>query len=147
MLARVTADPIDVHSVLDEVGTDADGAVLTFLGTVRRTNEGRPVRGLRYDAYTDMAEKTLLEIAGEAMERFNPSRLAVVHRTGELAIGEVSVAIAVSTPHRADAFDAVRYVIEELKKRLPVWKKEHYVTGEERWLDGNVPPVKEAARE
>jgi molybdopterin synthase catalytic subunit len=88
-----------------------------------------------------MAERTLTEIASEAQDRFNPSRIAVVHRTGELEIGEVSVAIAVSTPHRADAFDAVRHVIEELKKRLPVWKKEHYVTGEERWLEGTVPPA------
>jgi molybdopterin synthase catalytic subunit len=141
LLARVTTDPIDVHTVLDHVGTDEDGAVLTFLGTVRRTNEGRPVRGLRYDAYAEMAERTLTEIASEAQDRFNPSRIAVVHRTGELEIGEVSVAIAVSTPHRADAFDAVRHVIEELKKRLPVWKKEHYVTGEERWLEGTVPPA------
>ena len=141
MLARVTPDPIDVHTVLDLVGTDEDGAILTFLGTVRRTNDGRPVRGLRYDAYATMAERTLAEIAGEAQARFNPSHIAVVHRTGELEIGEVSVAIAVSTPHRADAFDAVRYIIEELKKRLPVWKKEHYVTGEERWLEGSVPPA------
>jgi molybdopterin synthase catalytic subunit len=123
------------------VGTDDDGAILTFLGTVRRTNDGMPVRGMRYDAYESMAERTLAEIAAETQQRYTPSRIAVVHRTGELEIGDVSVAIAVSTPHRAQAFDAVRYVIEELKKRLPVWKKEHYVTGEERWLDGNVPPA------
>jgi molybdopterin synthase catalytic subunit len=96
---------------------------------------------MRYDAYESMAERTLAEIAAETQQRYTPSRIAVVHRTGELEIGDVSVAIAVSTPHRAQAFDAVRYVIEELKKRLPVWKKEHYVTGEERWLDGNVPPA------
>lgn len=136
MYARVTADPIDANTVLAEVGTEEDGAVLTFLGTVRRTNDGKPVRGMRYDAYTEMAERTLSEIVNEAKQRFRPSRIAVVHRTGELEIGDVSVAIAVSTPHRADAFDAVRYIIEELKQRLPIWKKEHYVTGEERWLDG-----------
>lgn len=140
MYARVTSDPIDATTVLARVGTKDDGAVLTFLGTVRRTNDGKPVRGMRYDAYTQMAERTLSEIASEAQQRFGPSRIAVVHRTGELEIGEVSVAIAVSTPHRADAFDAVRYIIEELKQRLPVWKKEHYVTGEERWLEGAVPP-------
>jgi molybdopterin synthase catalytic subunit len=139
--ARVTADPIDANTVLAHVGTADDGAVLTFLGTVRRQNNGLPVHGLRYDAYTAMAERTLAEIAGEANQRFHPSRIAVVHRTGELEIGEVSVAIAVSTPHRAAAFDAVRYIIEELKQRLPVWKKEHYVTGEERWLDGAMPPT------
>lgn len=145
MYARVTADPIDANTVLAHVGTADDGAVLTFLGTVRRQNDGLPVRGLRYDAYTAMAERTLAEIAGEANRRFHPSRIAVVHRTGELEIGEVSVAIAVSTPHRADAFDAVRYIIEELKQRLPVWKKEHYVTGAERWLDGAVPPASEVS--
>lgn len=147
MYARVTPDPIGANTVLAEVGTEDDGAVLTFLGTVRSTNDGKPVRGMRYDAYAEMAERTLLEIATEAQQRFDPSRIAVVHRTGELEIGEVSVAIAVSTPHRAAAFDAVRYIIEELKQRLPVWKKEHYVTGEERWLDGAVPPASGVSRD
>ncbi|NLG62711.1 MAG: molybdopterin converting factor, partial [Candidatus Cloacimonetes bacterium] len=83
----------------------------------------------------------LAEIAAEAAERAGSDRVAVVHRTGELAVGEASVAIAVSSPHRAEAFDACRYVIEEIKKRLPVWKQERYVDGDEAWLDGAVPEV------
>ncbi|MGH7502988.1 MAG: molybdenum cofactor biosynthesis protein MoaE [Longimicrobiales bacterium] len=141
MHAWVTAKPIHAATVLDHVGTEDDGAILTFLGTVRRNNDGMAVRGMRYDAYESMAQRTLEEIASEAHQRWNVSRIAVVHRTGELDIGDVSVAIAVSAPHRAESFEAVRYIIEELKKRLPVWKKEHYVSGEERWLNGGAPPA------
>jgi molybdopterin synthase catalytic subunit len=141
IVAAVTADAIDARTVLDRVRTDEDGAVVVFLGTVRRTNDGRTVTGMRYDAYQEMAERVLSEIAAEAVARWSPSRLAVVHRTGELDIGDVSVAIAVSAPHRAEAFDAARFVIDELKARLPVWKQEHYASGEDRWLDGRVPPV------
>ena len=104
-------------------------------------NEGAAVGGLTYEAYDDMAARVLDEIAGEAAERLGTSRIAVVHRVGELEIGEVSVAIAASSPHRAESFDATRYVIEELKKRLPVWKKEHYVEGGSEWLEGTTPQV------
>jgi molybdopterin synthase catalytic subunit len=142
---RVTADPVDASSVLDAVGTPEDGAVLVFLGTVRRSNDGRAVSGMLYEAYVEMAEQTLGTIASEAMERAGASRVAAVHRIGDLAVGEVSVAIAISTPHRAEAFDGGRYVIEEIKKRLPVWKHEHYVDGEARWLDGARPEPNEAA--
>jgi molybdopterin synthase catalytic subunit len=139
--ARLTTDPIDPGQVLGAVGADADGAVVLFLGTVRDHNDGRPVAGMRYDAYHAMAENVLQEIAAEASARLETDRLAVVHRVGELGIGEVSVAIAASSPHRAAAFDAARYVIEEIKKRLPVWKKEHYVSGDSRWIEGTMPPV------
>jgi molybdopterin synthase catalytic subunit len=136
---RVSADPIDASTVLDAVGTPEDGAVLLFLGTVRRTNEGRAVSGMRYEAYVEMAEQMLGTIASETLERTGASRIAAVHRIGELAIGEVSVAIALSTAHRAEAFDGGRYVIEEIKKRLPEWKHEHYVDRDARWLDGQRP--------
>jgi molybdopterin synthase catalytic subunit len=92
-----------------------------------------------------MAEQVLAAIAAEAAERAGTDRLAVVHRTGELEIGNVSVAIAVSTPHREQSFDAARYVIEQIKLRLPVWKHEHYTDSESRWLDGAVPPVADSA--
>jgi molybdopterin synthase catalytic subunit len=142
MLARMTTDPIDVAAVLASVGSPADGAVLLFVGTVRDENDGRSVRGMRYESYAAMAEPVLAEIAGEASTQAGSDRMAVVHRTGELQVGEVSVAIAVSTPHREQAFAAARYVIEQIKVRLPVWKHEHYVdTGESRWLDGAVPPA------
>ncbi len=141
--AWITTEPIDVAAVLDAVGRPEDGAVLLFLGTVRNQNEGRRVSGVRYDAYVSMAERVLREIAGEAAERSGSDRVAVVHRIGELTIGEASVAIAVSSPHRAEAYEASRYVIEEVKRRLPVWKEERYVDGDARWLDGQVPPVPE----
>jgi molybdopterin synthase catalytic subunit len=93
-----------------------------------------------------MAEDVLAQIAKEAEERTQSGTIAVVHRTGELDLGEVSVAIAVATPHRAEAFDGARYIIEEIKKRLPVWKHERYADGSTDWVAGAEPPV-EAARE
>lgn len=142
--ARVTREPVAARDVLERVGGAGDGAVVVFLGVVRDHNEGAPVTGVTYDAYDEMATKVLTEIAGEAAGRLGTDRLAVIHRVGELAIGDVSVAIAASSPHRAESFDAARYVIEEIKKRLPVWKKEHYVESESRWLEGSVPPVEAA---
>jgi molybdopterin synthase catalytic subunit len=138
--AWLTDAPIDVAAVLGMVGVPADGAVLLFLGTVREQNEGRAVSGMRYDAYVAMAEQVLSRIGAEAAQQLGTDRLAVVHRIGELGIGDVSVALAVSAPHRAQVFDAGRYLIEEIKRRLPVWKREHYVVGESQWLAGVVPP-------
>lgn len=143
----VSPDVIDPASVLARVGADADGAALLFVGVVRDHADGRSVSGMRYDAYEEMARKELLVIAGEAAARLGTDRVAVEHRTGELSIGEVSVAIAVSSPHRAESFDAARYVIEEIKKRLPVWKKEHYVDGTAGWVEGVVPPGTEGSLE
>jgi molybdopterin synthase catalytic subunit len=137
----ITGQAILPQDVLDAVGSPAHGAVLLFLGTVREQNEGQPVRGMRYDAYAEMAEAVLHAILTEAAEVAGSDRIAAVHRTGELSIGEVSVAIAVSTPHRAQAFAAARHVIEQIKLRLPVWKHEHYIQGASRWLGGAVPPV------
>lgn len=145
--ASVTADIIDPARVLGRVGSDEDGAAILFLGVVRGHAEGRAVSGMRYDAYVEMAQPVLLSIAEEAAERLETDRVAVVHRVGELGIGDISVAIAVSSPHRAESFDASRYVIEEIKKRLPVWKREHYVDGSEAWVEGTVPPGTAARRE
>jgi molybdopterin synthase catalytic subunit len=139
--AWITREPIVPTAVLDRVGASEDGAAVLFIGVVRNHNDGARVDGMSYEAYDAMAEKVLDEIAGEAAERLGTPRIAVVHRVGELGIGEASVAIAASSPHRAESFDATRYVIEEIKKRLPVWKKEHYVEGGSEWLDGIKPPV------
>ena len=138
--AWVTADVVSPDDVLSRVGAAADGAVLLFLGTVREHNDGRAVSGMRYDAYVAMAGPVLNDIAQEAAVRCGSDRIAVVHRIGELEIGAISVAIAVSTPHRAEAFDAARYIIEHIKQRLPVWKHEHYVDGAAQWLTGAIPP-------
>lgn len=139
--AWLTREVIDPAAVLALVGAEEDGAALLFLGIVRNHNDGRAVTGMTYEAYGEMAEKVLDAIASEAAERAGSDRVAVVHRVGELAIGEASVAIAVSSPHRGEAYDASRYVIEEIKARLPVWKKERYAEGEAQWLDGETPPT------
>ncbi|MDX1647466.1 MAG: molybdenum cofactor biosynthesis protein MoaE [Longimicrobiales bacterium] len=138
--ATVGRQVIDPAAILEHVGAREDGAVLLFVGIVRDHADGRPVSGMRYDAYAEMAGPVLEEIAHEAAQRLGTDRLAVAHRVGELDIGEVSVAIAVSSPHRAESYDASRYVIEEIKKRLPVWKREHYVDGSAEWVEGTVPP-------
>ena len=145
MNAEITELPIDSCAVLARVGSDEDGAVLLFIGNVRRTNDGRAVTGMRYHAYREMAERVLGDIVAEATAQAGDARMYAVHRIGELGLGEASVAIAVSSPHRAEAYAASRYVIEEIKKRLPVWKQEFYQTGEREWLSGEQPPVAEGA--
>lgn len=137
--SEVTADPIDTARLLTRVGDPQDGAVALFLGIVRNHNDSRPVTGMDYEGYAEMAREQLAAIVGDAAERAGSDRIAAVHRLGTLAVGEVSVAIAASTPHRAEAFDAARYVIEEVKKRLPVWKREHYLDSGAEWLDGRIP--------
>ena len=137
--SAITHDPIEPAEVLARVGHEEDGAAVLFLGTVRNHADDRPVHGITYEAYEEMAAPVLAEIAREAAEILGTDRLAVVHRVGELAVGAHSVAIAASSPHRAQAYEASRYVIEEIKKRLPVWKKEHYADGRDAWVDGATP--------
>lgn len=136
----ITDGVIDPMQVLTEVGGPEDGAAVLFLGTVREHNDGRAVSGMRYEAYRDMAERELAAIVHDVRKATDVTRIVAVHRTGELGIGEISVAVAASSPHRAQAFDAARATIEEIKRRLPVWKHEHYVDGAARWLEGAVPP-------
>ncbi|HAY77618.1 MAG TPA: hypothetical protein DCY33_07220 [Gemmatimonadetes bacterium] len=137
---HVGPEEIDSTKLLSRVGSDEDGAALLFIGVVRNHADGRPVSGMRYDSYVEMSQRELKSIAAEAAERLGTDRLAVEHRIGELQIGEISVAIAVSSPHRAESFDATRYIIEEIKKRLPVWKKEYYEDGTDSWVEGTLPP-------
>ena len=127
--------PIDVGGLLARVRTDACGAVAAFLGVVREQHDGRRVEGLSYEAYPAMAIEQMRQIAFEAVERWGPCEIAIVHRTGDLAIGEASVAVAVGAPHRGKAFDACEYAIDELKQRVEIWKKEHYVEGDAVWVD------------
>jgi molybdopterin synthase catalytic subunit len=143
--SAVVMEPIEPTAVLSRVGDDQDGAAVLFLGIVRNHADERSVNGITYEAYEEMAAPVLSEIANEAAERLGTDRIAVVHRVGRLSVGEVSVAIAASSPHRAESFDASRYVIEEIKKRLPVWKKEHYTDGQAGWVEGTPPPGSGAA--
>lgn len=138
-LCRITSDPIDAAALLASCAAPSDGAVLLFVGVVRNHNEGREVGHLEYEAFAPMAERVLRQIVDEARERWETGTMAVVHRVGRLEIGEASVAIAVAAPHRGEAYEASRYVIEELKRRVPVWKREGYLDGQSEWLDGSTP--------
>lgn len=131
--------PIIPTSLIAEVSSERAGAVSLFLGTVRDTSDGHSVAGIDYTAYTAMAEAELGRIVGEAGTRFDVTALVVEHRIGALALGEVSVGIAAAHVHRAPALDSIRYVIEEIKKRVPIWKLEHYTDGTQSWVDPTAP--------
>lgn len=137
---RVASEPIDPLALARRVRDPEHGAVLFFEGRVRRVNDGRDVTRILYEAYAEMAEEVLREIVGEASRRYAVGSVAAVHRTGWLAPGEASVAVAVGAAHREAAYAASRHVIEAIKARLPVWKKEEYADGGARWLDGATPP-------
>jgi molybdopterin synthase catalytic subunit len=130
---RLVEGPIDAEAVAAEVADDLAGAVATFQGTVRSQSRGRAVIALEYEAYSGMAENVMDEIADEVKSRYKLCAVAVTHRLGRVEIGETSVAIAVSAPHRQDALAACRDVIDALKERVPLWKKELYEGGEE-WI-------------
>lgn len=133
--ARIVSRVIDVPALTREVAADGRGAISIFLGTVRNSNDGRPVSGIDYSAYDAMAVAEMNRIIAEASARFEGVEIAVEHRIGTLHVGDVSVAIACGHPHRGPALDANRYVIEELKKRVPIWKREHYLDGTSEWVD------------
>jgi molybdopterin synthase catalytic subunit len=132
--------PIDADALVDHVRTGADGAIVTFDGCVRNQSHGRPALYLDYEAYESMALAKMQEIAAEVHAKFSIDRVAIAHRLGRLEIGETSVFIAVSAPHRAAAFDACRYAIDTLKRSVPIWKKEYFEDGAV-WADGELPPI------
>jgi molybdopterin converting factor subunit 1 len=140
----LTRHAIDTHGVIARLLTGAEGAVVTFEGTVRNNSKGRATRCLDYDCYESMALKMMLQIGLEITAKYEVGRIAMVHRLGRLLIGETSVAIIVTAPHRGPAFDAAREAIDRLKNLVPIWKKEHFVDGEV-WVEGewdrNVPVV------
>ena len=142
---RVTPDPIDAAALLQASLSPSDGAALLFWGVVRNEHGGRAVESLEYEAYAQMAERKLRQIADEAIARWGTGDIRVLHRVGRLEVGEASVGIAVASPHRAEAFEACRYVIDELKKRVPVWKREGYVDGETEWVPGWTPAVEQGS--
>ncbi|MEI6812618.1 MAG: molybdenum cofactor biosynthesis protein MoaE [bacterium] len=134
MRAAIVNRPLDVTALLAEVASDAHGATTLFVGTVRNVNSGRAVSGIEYSAYDAMATVELQRILDETALRFTDVSVVVEHRVGTLALQEASVIIATAHAHRAPALDAQRYVIEELKKRVPVWKREHYIDGTREWV-------------
>ena len=135
-IARVTDEPLDPAALAAAVRTDASGAIASFVGVVRNQHEGRPVHHLVYEAYPPMAERELARIVLEIRERWEVTRVAMVHRTGRLEIGEASVVILVSAPHRRQALEACAFGIERVKQSVPIWKKEYGdETGE--WVIGD----------
>lgn len=135
MRAAIVLTPLDPSAVLAEVAGVANGASILFVGTVRDVNDGRAVSGIEYTTYETMAVRELEVILAEAASRFGTTDVVVEHRVGRLGLGEASVVIAVAHPHRAQAYDASRFIIEELKRRVPIWKREEYVDGTRAWVD------------
>lgn len=137
---RLTRDAIDYHALTESARSPHCGAVVLFLGTVRDLTGQQVTVFLEYDAYAPMAEKKLAEIEAEARRRWPISEIAITHRLGRLDVGEVSVAVAVSCPHRGDAFAACRYVIDTLKELVPIWKKENAPDGTGEWIHQSAKP-------
>ncbi len=133
-MTHLSSEPLDPAAVTAAIAGPAHGAVTSFTGVVRDHHRGRTVLGLEYTAYQPMAESACGEIVAEAEARW-PARVRIVHRLGELAVGEAAVVIAAASAHRDDAFAACRYAIEELKRRVPIWKRERYADGTEAWVD------------
>jgi molybdopterin synthase catalytic subunit len=140
--SALVESPIDVAQIIGEVRTPAHGAVATFLGTVRASSGKRVVVGLEYSAYAAMAEREIADIVREAAALASGAEIVAVHRVGSLVVGEPCVMIAVGHAHRGPAFDACRYVIEEIKKRVPIWKRERYADGDADWV--NAPAMNSA---
>jgi molybdopterin synthase catalytic subunit len=128
-IVQMQKEPIDVTGLLHKSGTVEDGAILTFIGTARKNSMGREVHYLHYDVYEDMAMRELDKIVKHAVETWPLTNCIVIHRYGRVNIGEASVFIAVSVKHREEGFAALRYIIDTIKKTVPIWKKEHYADG------------------
>jgi molybdopterin synthase catalytic subunit len=133
---EVTPRPLDADKLLAHVRKDGAGAVLLFHGVVRNENVGRRVEYLEYEAYPEMAEKVMREVAEEIVARWPITDIAIQHRTGRLEIGETSLLVAVSSPHRREAFEAGLALVDRFKEIVPVWKKEVFEGGEE-WIEGD----------
>lgn len=138
-MTRLTHDPIDYHALTEAVRSPHCGAVALFLGTVRDLTGEQVTVFLDYEAYAPMAEKKLAEIESQVRTRWPVGNVAMVHRIGRLAVGEVSVAVAVSCPHRAAAFDACRFAVDTLKELVPIWKRENGPDGTSEWVHQSAP--------
>ena len=131
---KITDTVITAEDVIQAVEADDAGAIVPFLGTVRNNTDGRKVSYLEYEAYAPMAEKKMAEIAQEIREKWGLDRVAMIHRVGRLEIGEVSVAVAVASTHRKEAFEACKYAMDRLKQIVPIWKREVWEDGEQEWV-------------
>ena len=137
---RISATPIDTQMLRATLEAHGAGACVCFEGWVRDNHEGRAVRGLEYEAYVELAQSEGERVLAEAMERFGLIAAGCVHRVGALALGEVAVWVGVSAGHRDAAFTACRYVIDEIKQRVPIWKRETYAEGDAGWIHPDAMP-------
>lgn len=137
-MISLTNSPIDYHALTESVRSPQSGAVVLFLGTVREMTGGRRTTALDYDAYPKMAEAKLAELEAAAREKWPIDRVGIVHRLGHLELGEISVAVAVSCPHRGQAFEAGKFLIDELKVSVPIWKQENWDDGTTEWVHPGV---------
>jgi molybdopterin synthase catalytic subunit len=140
ILIRVHADPLDAEVARRAVESPRNGAVLLFFGNVRETHEGRSVEAVTYEAYAEMAEEELRRVGTEVARRHDAPTVAILHRTGRLRVGDTSLVVAVGAPHRKEAFACGLEIIDELKKRAPIWKTEHGASGD-RFQAGTLPEV------
>jgi molybdopterin synthase catalytic subunit len=137
VLVRLSAEPLSVDEAMAFVGDPGAGATCVFVGTVRDRSDAGTVTGLQYEAWDEVATARLGEIAAAMLDGWSLRRVAILHRMGDLAVGEASVVVACSAPHRAEAFEACRHGIERLKEDVPIWKKEQLVSGDARWVMGS----------
>ena len=150
-MSFLRTEPLDVTRLVAQVSSPERGGVSCFVGLVRNHHGGKAVERLEYSAYAPMAEQECATIVAETGERWPGARVALEHRIGQLGIGDAAVAIAVAAPHRDEAFAACRHVIESVKRRVPIWKREFYADGTVGWVDptaagGSVPSLVDAAR-
>jgi molybdopterin synthase catalytic subunit len=145
-MIRLTREPIDYHALTEQVRRPDCGGVVLFLGNVRDLTDGKVTTALHYEAYAGMAEKKMAEIEQDTRSRWPVGEIGLVHRLGRLEVGEVSVAVAVSCPHRAEAFAACRHAIDRLKELVPIWKKENWADGTSEWVHpGETAPGKKGS--
>ncbi len=137
MASTLTREPLDAAALSASVAGEGLGGAAAFIGTVRRSAEDGDVVGIEYSAYEAMAEAEFARILAEAAQRWATARVVVRHRLGRVPTGEASVVVVAAAPHRAEAFAACRFVIDETKRRVPIWKKEHLATGQARWVEAH----------
>jgi molybdopterin synthase catalytic subunit len=135
-MSHLQTESLDLAALLEITAQPDSGALVVFGGTVRNENDGRSVSGIEYTAYAPLAEKLMAEIEQDVMRKFQIQQCRIVHRVGELAVGDLSVLVVVRAAHRAEAFAAARHAIDTLKQRVPIWKNEHYRDGDSRYLEG-----------
>lgn len=135
MLIRIQDEPIDYNDLIEKMRDESVGAIVSFLGTVRNTSANLRVSGLEYSSYREMALKMMSEIAEEAVKKYGITNYAIVHRMGRLSLKEDSVAVCIASPHRSEGFRACEFIIDSIKEKVPIWKKDITISGEEKWRD------------